>query len=124
MTEHETHCPFLNRPDERCSGYFHIDHLEHAFAHCFDSYEACPVYAERLAERQVRRKVDAVRGIAASGVSYGGEVQSKAAARPLVQVTISKRFVQAFRRTKASAEPAGYPQHAAAVEAFSAVSGI
>jgi hypothetical protein len=48
-------CPFVNRPDSRCSGRLSIDSLEHAFAHCFSAYNTCPVYVERLLERRVRQ---------------------------------------------------------------------
>ena len=49
------HCPFLNRADDRCSANFSLDHLQHAFHHCFGTYQACPVYYELLAERRERR---------------------------------------------------------------------
>jgi hypothetical protein len=53
--EPESHCPFLNRTDERCSTHFRLDHLRQAFDHCFDRYHACPVYRELLVERRLRR---------------------------------------------------------------------
>src|SRR5437868_1093421 len=49
------HCPFLNRADRRCSDYFHLDRLEHAFAYCFGGYRSCPVYGDLLAERRAWR---------------------------------------------------------------------
>jgi hypothetical protein len=49
------YCPFLNRDDDRCAENFSLDHLGAAFGRCFGSYSACPVYAELLAERRVRR---------------------------------------------------------------------
>jgi hypothetical protein len=49
------HCPFLNRPDARCAGHFHLERLRHTFAYCFGQYQACTVYGQRLAERQERR---------------------------------------------------------------------
>ena len=52
MAEHEHHCPFLNRPDERCSQHFHLDDLQHAFQYCFDRFESCPVYLDRWVERR------------------------------------------------------------------------
>lgn len=48
-------CPFVNRPDSRCGQRLNIDRLDHAFEFCFDGYAGCPVYLERLLERQVRR---------------------------------------------------------------------
>ena len=131
MAEHEHHCPFLNRPDERCSGYFHVDQLEHAYRHCFNQFHACPVYADRLEERQIRRQVDVLQEIVAQGVRHAQEHDEEAeresetsGGRPLVQVTISKRIARAFRRTQAAAEPAYYAECAAATEDVPALSGV
>ena len=55
MPKRGEHCPFLNRADDRCSANFSLDHLQHAFHHCFGKYHACPVYYELLAERRERR---------------------------------------------------------------------
>ncbi len=55
MPDQSRHCPFLNRSDARCSGSFQLDHLQHAFKHCFDRYNLCPVYSQLLVERQARR---------------------------------------------------------------------
>src|SRR5688500_14147836 len=55
MPKRGEHCPFLNRADDRCSANFSLDHLQHAFHHCFGTYRACPVYYELLAERRERR---------------------------------------------------------------------
>jgi hypothetical protein len=55
MSDREHHCPFLNRADRRCAGFFSIEGLQHAFEHCFDAYKACGVYHELLHERQARR---------------------------------------------------------------------
>ena len=55
MCAHDHHCPFLNKADTRCSDNFQLNNLEHAFEYCFDRYQACPVYLERLVERRVRR---------------------------------------------------------------------
>ena len=55
MRDMSDHCPFLNRSDARCSEYFRLSHLQHAFKYCFDEYHSCPVYAQQLAERQERR---------------------------------------------------------------------
>jgi hypothetical protein len=68
------HCPFLNRADRRCSDFFHLDRLEHAFAYCFGGYRACPVYADLLAERRAWRSRDH---------------RANDHAEPLVQVTVS-----------------------------------
>src|SRR5918999_747040 len=55
MSDREHHCPFLNRADHRCSDFFSIEQLQHAFEHCFHTYKACAVYQELLDERQARR---------------------------------------------------------------------
>ncbi|CAA9407456.1 MAG: hypothetical protein AVDCRST_MAG64-2086, partial [uncultured Phycisphaerae bacterium] len=48
MSDREHHCPFLNRADHRCSAFFSIERLQHAFGHCFDAYRSCEVYQELL----------------------------------------------------------------------------
>ena len=65
MSDREHHCPFLNRADHRCSSFFSIERLQHAFEHCFDAYKSCGVYQELLDERQARRSQ------AAAGASQG-----------------------------------------------------
>ena len=55
MSDREHHCPFLNRSDHRCSRFFSMHDMQHAFEHCFDAYQSCGVYRELLAERQARR---------------------------------------------------------------------
>jgi hypothetical protein len=55
MSDREPHCPFLNRADHRCSTFFSIEQLQHAFEHCFHAYKSCSVYQELLVERQARR---------------------------------------------------------------------
>ena len=55
MSDREHHCPFLNRSDNRCSRFFSMHDMQHAFEHCFNAYQSCGVYRELLAERQARR---------------------------------------------------------------------
>jgi hypothetical protein len=62
MSDREPHCPFLNRADTRCSTFFSIEQLQHAFEHCFHAYKACSVYQELLVERQARRSAAATAG--------------------------------------------------------------
>ena len=83
------HCPFLNRSDRRCSEYFQLSHLQHAFEFCFDDYQTCPVYAEQLAERQGdarrrRERREQSRGKHASSAS-------------LVTLTLPARYAQPQR---------------------------
>jgi hypothetical protein len=58
MSEHESHCPFLNRADYRCSNHFSLDKLDRAFTHCFGEYQTCPTYLEMLAERRSRQTAE------------------------------------------------------------------
>ena len=83
MRDMSDHCPFLNRLDARCSDYFRLSHLQHAFKYCFDEYQTCPVYGEQLAERQERR------------AAVAGTV--KHASSNVVTVTIPARYAQPQR---------------------------
>jgi hypothetical protein len=49
-----SHCPFLDRADERCSNRFRLEHLKHAFKFCFGRYKACPMYLQLQVERRIR----------------------------------------------------------------------
>jgi len=85
MFHHGEHCPFLNRADHRCSGFFNLNNLDHALEHCFDRYEACSVYATLFSERLERR-----------GQAVGEEVvqDGSAGGRRLVQVKIASRYTK------------------------------
>lgn len=80
MPDHGLHCPFLNRADARCSNFFSLERLDHAFGYCFDQYQGCPVYRELLVERRVRRMTG----------SLTDRERSDGAA-PLVQITLHGR---------------------------------
>jgi hypothetical protein len=90
------HCPFLNRADERCAEYFSLDRMEHALEFCFDKYEACPLYAQLLAERQERR--ESARTLVGSSGAAAAAARSASAhdrdARPLVQVQVAARYAK------------------------------
>jgi hypothetical protein len=86
MRDMSDHCPFLNRSDRRCSEFFRLSHLQHAFKFCFDEYHACPVYAEQLAERQGRRAAVA-----------GAVKHATSSTSNLVSVTIPSRYAQPQR---------------------------
>jgi hypothetical protein len=93
------HCPFLNRSDCRCGEYLSLDRLGHAFGRCFGQYAACPVYAELLIERRVRR------GDAGGTCSIAADVDhvhASAESRP-IQLTIHRR---ALARASAAARHA------------------
>lgn len=103
MPDCEHHCPFLNRPDARCARHFHLDHLRHAFAYCFDAYHSCTVYAERLEERQERRGAALAEGdghrhyAATPGTAYGTIPPDPRAgsARPqFVPLAVAGRYAQ------------------------------
>ena len=90
----DLHCPFLNRSDQRCSEMFNLDHLQHAFKHCFDQYHACPMYAQLLAERQGRRAFVAARRtagadqLAAAPAQGANDAGRRSHHNVLVQVTV------------------------------------
>jgi hypothetical protein len=111
MSDREHHCPFLNRADHRCSAFFSIERLQHAFEHCFDAYQACDVYRELLVERQARRSEAAAS--AAAGTAGGAPHQAPgrflwttACTSPNPDVTT--RFVRI--RLPHAAPPAGHAQ--------------
>ena len=99
MSDREHHCPFLNRADHRCSDFFSIERLQHAFEHCFHAYKACAVYQELLVERQARRGY-------APATAVGHNVNS----RPATTIT-TNRFVQ-VRIPAALAAGAAHAAHA------------
>jgi hypothetical protein len=89
------HCPFLNRSDQRCSEFFNLDHLQHAFKFCFDRYTTCPVYAEQLGERQARRQ--------GAVVSHGTHGTSR---RVYIEVTVGGALARSSGSHIASAAAA------------------
>ena len=92
MCAPDHHCPFLNRPDARCSQHFHLSELQHAFEHCFDQYTACPVYLERLVERRVRQ-IEAK--VAAEEAVVVRQRREEPPQQPRVQVTVRRRALDA-----------------------------
>lgn len=87
MSDHGNHCPFLNRADARCSNFFSLERLDHAFEFCFNEYSQCRVYLELLVERRVRRMT--------GRVASPERADGSAAAGPLVQVTLHGRPAEA-----------------------------
>jgi hypothetical protein len=53
--ERPLQCPFIERVDHRCSSYFSLERLDHAFEVCFDQYKACPLFQQMMAERRMKR---------------------------------------------------------------------
>ena len=98
MSDREHHCPFLNRADHRCSDFFSIERLQHAFEHCFHAYRSCGVYQELLIERQTRR------GYASAGTHDSGQATSISSSR-FVQVRIPSLAI-AQSRSDGYAKPA------------------
>jgi hypothetical protein len=90
MCAPDHHCPFLNRPDARCSQHFHLSELQHAFEHCFDQYTACPVYLERLVERRVRQIESREEAMV-----LARRHEALEARQPRVQVTVRRRAMDA-----------------------------
>lgn len=89
------HCPFLNRADGRCAKHLSLDNLQYALEYCFDQYQQCPVYLERLVERRLRRSLPSV--LAA------GKISKRDAAAGFVQISLP------HRNTQRSADPAELP---------------
>ena len=114
MSDREPHCPFLNRADHRCSTFFSIEQLQHAFEHCFHAYKSCSVYQELLVERQSRRSQAAsgTRGgqfawtTACGSGGAASQQQSHAGTRstPFVQVRIPSVAATAAAHELAHAE--------------------
>lgn len=92
MSDREHHCPFLNRADHRCSAFFSIERLQHAFEHCFDAYRSCAVYHELLAERQSRRGEAAAAAGGARPPGDGRYLWTTACRSP--QPDVNTRFVR------------------------------
>lgn len=67
MSDHDHHCPFLNRSDARCSNNFSLERLHNTYDFCFGNYARCSVYLELLVERRLRRARQA------AGVSNFGQ---------------------------------------------------
>jgi hypothetical protein len=102
------HCPLLDRPeDDRCSQHFHLDDLQHAFAHCFDRFRACPVYKERRAELRAMRAASAA---AADGPeSEPAETTGREQVEHrqiLVQISVPARYARRGAAQAALAQPA------------------
>ncbi|HWB54451.1 MAG TPA: hypothetical protein VG722_09670 [Tepidisphaeraceae bacterium] len=57
MSENIEHCPFLNRADRRCARHLNLSQLNHAMEYCFDRFEYCPIYLQRVTERRQRGMV-------------------------------------------------------------------
>ena len=95
MRDMSDHCPFLNRSDARCSEYFRLSYLQHAFKYCFDQYHTCPVYSQQLAERQERRAAAA--GAGGSVAAVAGGAVNHAGSQVLVTVTLPARYAQPQR---------------------------
>jgi hypothetical protein len=94
MSSNAKHCPFLNRADARCGDAFSIDNLDHAFKYCFGRYIACPVYAELLIERKVRRSAAEQHGepLGEQHPSAEHEEQDNDSSR-VIQVTVHRGAV-------------------------------
>lgn len=60
-TDPPSHCPYVDRNDQRCGSRFIIGHLEQTFGVCFGTYRACPMYhrihAERLTAARARSRI-------------------------------------------------------------------
>ena len=113
MRDQEHHCPFLNRADRRCSSFFSIDRLQHAFEHCFDAYPSCDVYRELLVERQARRSEAAAAGGTRQNVPGQYLWTTACRSQQTQQPHVTTRFVQVRLASIASVNAcAGADRHA------------
>lgn len=106
MQECGQHCPFLNRSDPRCSGYFSLDRLQHAYEYCFGQYSGCGLYQEMLNERVGRRLAAGAEGASARFAEWHtlGASSGKQDGTPrLIQLRIPTRVSAA--RAHANAQP-------------------
>ena len=95
MSDREQHhCPFLNRADHRCSAFFSIERLQHAFEHCFDAYRSCEVYHELLAERQSRRSEAAAAAGGGGAHGHGRFLWTTACTQQQPQPDVNTRYVR------------------------------
>jgi len=47
----QSHCPFINRNDTRCSTRFTLGRIAEAFGVCLNHHETCPTYQRILREQ-------------------------------------------------------------------------
>ncbi|MGH7214073.1 MAG: hypothetical protein ACREIT_04860 [Tepidisphaeraceae bacterium] len=115
MPQRGRHCPFLNRSDDRCAEHFKLDHLSHAYKHCFDRYTACPTYIELLCERRVR--LSGAGPMTTMGApddtraddNAQADPQEAPVSGPVIQVTVARRATLSNRLTARITEPARVP---------------
>lgn len=115
--ERPLQCPFIERVDHRCSSYFSLERLDHAFEVCFDQYKACPLFHQMMAERRMKRHGGDAAGHDGERASDNivptlwvtpRDSEAAHAARRFVQVRIADRIRTARVTTIADA----YAQHA------------
>jgi hypothetical protein len=116
--ERPLQCPFIERVDHRCSSYFSLERLDHAFEVCFDQYKACPLFQQMMAERRMKRH-------GGHGEARDGERASDNGAPPTLWVAsreseavhAARRFVQvrvaASTSSRHTAVADAYTQHVA-----------
>src|SRR4051794_15479449 len=111
--ERPLQCPFIERVDHRCSSYFSLERLDHAFEICFDQYKACPLFQQMMAERRQQR----LGGLAGREGEHASDQVAPArwvAPRESEAAHAARRFVQ-VRIAGTARLPAiadGYAQHA------------
>ncbi len=93
MSDHDHHCPFLNRSDERCAKNFSLERLHNTYDFCFGQYSACSVYLELLVERRLRRAREAA-GMNERGANRWITEGEEASHDPFVPLTRGGRRIQ------------------------------
>jgi hypothetical protein len=84
MVAQRDQCPFVNQADARCAQRLSLERLDYAFAFCFDEYDCCPVYLDRLLEHRLRH----IRSGVITGNASDGTTNAHGPA--LVQLTTPK----------------------------------
>jgi len=62
-------CPFFDKACPRCSALLNLRNLTRVFAHCADSYTACPIYQALAEERISDGHQDSLTGVAAGSAA-------------------------------------------------------
>jgi hypothetical protein len=85
----DSHCPFLNAAEPRCSAHFSLGSLEHAFDYCLGHFTACPLFDAMREQHRSRRMARLVGG------SSEGVDTHEAHRRPVVTLHVKAAKVAA-----------------------------
>lgn len=66
MAGEQNLCPFLNKPDVRCTVYLNLKNLNQAFVYCTDCYKTCPIFQQLAGDAHKNDTTNDERFLAAS----------------------------------------------------------